>query len=346
MILTVAEIAKRLNGHIEGNPNAKISGISGIREARPGQLAFIAYPRYASAAAKTQATAVLADEKWSRPCSSILIRVKNPDQAFAETAKWFAPPPVIRKPGIHPTAVIADHVNLGKDVSIGPYCVLEPGVKIGDHCVFSAFCYIGHETVIGNDCQFYSHVTTREYTQIGNHVIIHNGTVIGSDGFGYTEEGDTRKKIPQIGIVVIGNDVEIGANATVDRARFGQTRIGNGVKIDNLVQIAHNVIIGDNCVLVSQAAVSGSTIIGDRTIMAGQAGIVGHVVIGSDVIIGAQAGITKDIPSGTYMLGSPAISYEKFGKIHAHTMRLPALKEKILILEKRLAKLEQQSTPK
>ncbi len=342
MKLTVAEIAQRINGSVEGNGETVITGLSGIREAQPGHLTFIANPRYAAAAASTKASAVIVSKDWNRPCSATLIRTTSPDKAFAEVAQWFTPPPIVFKPGIHPTAVIADKAQLGKDVFVGPYCVVEPDVKIGDRCVLVAACYIGHGTVIGDDCKFYPHVTLREYIRIGSRVIIHNGVVIGSDGFGYIQEGVIRKKIPQIGIVVIGHDVEIGANATIDRARFGQTRIGNGVKIDNLVQIAHNVIIGDNSVVIAQVGISGSTCIGERTILAGQVGITGHLMIGSDVIAGAQAGITKDIPNGTFVLGSPAYPYDKATKIFAHMARLPELKAKVAALEERLVKLEQK----
>lgn len=346
MTMTVEEIARRLGGRVEGNPQAVISGLSGIREAEPGQMSFIANPHYAAAAAVTQATAVIVSEDWNRPCSATLIRVKNPDKAFAETAVWFAPPPVVFTPGIHPTAVIADSARLGREVCIGPYVVIEPEVVVGDRCVICAGGYLGHGTTLGNDGKLYPHVTIREYTRIGSRVIIHNGAVIGSDGFGYVQEGAVRKKIPQIGIVVIGDDVEIGANVAIDRARFGQTRIGNGVKMDNLIQVAHNVVIGDNCVIVAQAGISGSTIIGERTILAGQAGLAGHLVIGADVIVGAQAGVNKDIPAKTFVLGSPAWPYEKSMKAFANVSRLPELKEKVAALEARLAKLEQKLTAK
>jgi UDP-3-O-[3-hydroxymyristoyl] glucosamine N-acyltransferase len=346
MHLSVREIADRLDGTVEGDPQAVISGIAGIREAQKGDLSFIANPRYAAAAAVTKATAVVVAEDWGRPCSATLIRVKNPDKAFAEAAYWFAPPPIIFKPGVHPTALVANNVTLGKDVHIGPYCVIEDEVKIGARTVICAACYLGHKSIIGEDCKFYPHVTIRESTKIGSRVIIHNSTVIGSDGFGYVQEGAIRKKIPQIGIVVIGDDVEIGANVTIDRARFGQTRIGNGVKIDNLVQIAHNVTIGDNSVIVAQVGISGSTSIGDRSILAGQVGIVGHLEIGSDVIVMAQSGVTKDLPSKAIVFGSPAIPHDKAAAIRAHTMRLPDLKAKIAFLEERLAKLEQQLSKK
>lgn len=344
--LSVAEIADRLNGRVEGNPQVMINNLAGIREAQKGDLSFIANPRYAAAAADTKATAVIVAEDWHRPCSATLIRVKNPDKAFAEAAQWFAPPPIAFKPGVHPTAVIAENVKLGKDVFIGPNCVIEDNCVIGDRCVIYASCYLGHESTIGEDCKFYPQVTIRERAKIGKRVIIHNSAVIGSDGFGYVQEGAGRKKIPQIGIVAIGDDVEIGANVTIDRARFGKTYIGNGVKIDNLVQIAHNVTIGDNSVIVAQVGISGSTSIGQRTILAGQVGIVGHLSIGSDVIALAQSGITKDVPSGSVVFGSPAVPQDKYLNIHALVMRLPDIKKKITLLEERIAKLEQQLSRK
>jgi len=344
--LSVSEIAARIQGRIEGNPEAVITGLAGIREAGEGDLAFVANMRYVNAAATTKATAVIVAEDWNRPCSSTLIRVKNPDKAYAEAALWFAPAPVSLPPGIHPAAVVAPEAQIGSDVRIGPHCVIEPGAEIGNHCVIYAGCYIGHGVQIGDDSKLYPHVTIREYCRIGKRAIIHNGTVIGSDGFGYVQEGAVRKKIPQIGIVVIGDDVEIGANVTIDRARFGQTRIGNGVKMDNLIQVAHNVTIGENCVIVAQTGISGSTTIGARTILAGQVGVVGHLEIGPDVIVGAQAGVSKDIPAGLYVTGSPAIPHDKFTKSHAHVMRLPELKDKITQMEQRLAKIEQQLSKK
>jgi len=343
---TTSEIAEKLGGRVEGDAAAVITGLAGIRDAHKGDLTFVANSRYVTAAAATKATAVIVTEDWSRPCSATLIRVKNPDKAFAEAAVLFAPPPISFPAGVHPTAVIGRNVKLGKDVFVGPYCVIEPGVVIGDRCVIYAWCYIGHETTIGEDCKFYPQVTIRERAQIGKKVIIHNGTVIGSDGFGYIQEGTVRKKIPQVGIVAIGDDVEIGANVTIDRARFGKTSIGNGVKIDNLVQIAHNVVIGANSVIVAQAGIAGSTSIGERTILAAQSGVVGHLEIGSDVKVLAQSGVTKDLPSNAVVFGSPAMPHDKAATVRAHTMRLPELKSKIIMIEERLARLEQQLSKK
>ncbi|MCA1808390.1 MAG: UDP-3-O-(3-hydroxymyristoyl)glucosamine N-acyltransferase [Kiritimatiellia bacterium] len=345
-IMTLAEVARKLDGALEGDGRVQVSGLAGIREAEPHQLTFVANPQYAAAAAATRAAAVLVPEDWNRPCSAALIRVRNPDKAFAMAAPWFAPPPVPPLQGVHETAVISPAAQVAPDAAVGPFCVIEEGACVGPRTVVSAGCYIGHGVQIGADCRLYPHVSIREYCRIGSRCILHNGTVIGSDGFGYVQEGAARRKIPQIGIVIIGDDVELGANVMVDRARFGQTRIGNGVKVDNLVQIAHNVIIGDNAVIIAQVGIAGSTIIGERTILAGQVGVAGHLTIGSDVMVGAQSGVSKNIPSKTFVLGGPAAPYEKSVKIHAMTMRLPELREKVTALEDRLARLEQSGKAK
>jgi UDP-3-O-[3-hydroxymyristoyl] glucosamine N-acyltransferase len=343
-VITVAELARKLGAAFEGDGSCRITGIAGIRDAAPGDVAFVANPRYATDATRTKASAVIVAKNWTRPCSApALIRADDPDRAFAQAAILFAPPPVIPVLEIHPTAVIAEDVQLGGDISIGPHCVLEPGVKIGDRVILYAGCYLGHGVTIGSDSKLYPHVTVREYCRIGNRNIIHNGTVIGSDGFGYTaDEKGVRAKILQIGIVVIGDDVEIGANVTVDRARFGKTRIGNGVKIDNLVQIAHNVVIGDHAVLVAQVGIAGSSEIGAHTVLAGQAGVSGHVVVGEWVVVGGQSAVTKDVPPKTFVSGYPAMPHKKALSIHAHVMRLPELKERVGEVEKRLQALEQK----
>lgn len=343
--MTVKEIAEKLNASsVEGNSDVLITGLSGVREARTGDLSYVANPKYAAAAAATAAAAVIVPNDWARPCSACLIRVENPEKSFALVASWFAPPQVKAPPGIHPNALIDKNAELGENVSIGPFCVVGAGAKIGSRTALHAGCCVGQDVKIGEDCIFYPHVSIREYCIVGSRVILHNGVVIGSDGFGYEQQGASRVKIPQTGIVLVGDDVEIGANSTIDRARFGQTRIGNGVKIDNLVQIAHNVIIGDNAVIVAQAGIAGSSIIGERSILAGQVGIGGHVSIGPDVIIGAQSGIARDIQTKAFLLGTPAMPFERTSKIYAITARLPELRERILAMEKRLDSLEPKST--
>jgi UDP-3-O-[3-hydroxymyristoyl] glucosamine N-acyltransferase len=339
--LTIAEIADRLDAEFEGDGSAAISGVAGIRYAREGDISFVANPRYASDVAQTRASAVVVNSQWDRPCSAALIRVESPDRAFARIAEWFAPPPVEYPPGIHPSAVVADDVELGHDVHVGPLAVIESGAVIGNQSVIMAQSYIGHHVHIGSSARIYQQVSIREYACIGDRVIIHNGTVVGSDGFGYTvDKSGVRTKIPQIGTVVVGNDVEIGANVSIDRARFGKTRIGNGVKIDNLVQIAHNVVIGDHAVIVAQVGIAGSTSIGTRAILAGQSGVSGHLVIGEGAIIGAQAGVTKSVPPKTYVSDYPAMPHEKATRLHAYYKQLPDIKKTIGELQERIRRLE------
>jgi len=342
--MTVAEIAVQVDGVVEGGASLEIRGLTGINEAQPGDITFLSNPRYAGAASVTRASAIVVNEDWKGSCPCTVVRVKNADKAFARIAVLLGPKPPKYKPGIHPSAIVADGVELGKDVTIGPYCVLEPGVKIGDRTLLCAGCYLGHGTRVGKDCRFYPHVTTREGTVIGDRVIIHNGAVIGSDGFGYVNEGGKWTKIPQVGIVVVGDDVEIGANVTVDRARFGKTVIGNGVKIDNLVQIAHNVKVGDNTAMAAQVGVSGSTVIGKNVQLGGQAGVAGHLNIGDNAVVAGQAGVTKDVQAATFVSGYPAMPHDKAKKMHAHVMLLPDLKEKVAQIEKRVAGLEKRTS--
>jgi UDP-3-O-[3-hydroxymyristoyl] glucosamine N-acyltransferase len=342
--VTLAERARQIGASFEGDERIEISGVAGIREAERGDVSFIANPRYAAEASSTKASAVIVAEDWTADCPAVLLRAKNPDAAFAQASVLFytpAPEPVV---GVHPTAVVANDVALGKGVSIGPLCVIESGVKIGAGTVISAQCYVGFCSVIGEKSFLYPQVSLREFTKIGNRVIVHNGTVIGSDGFGYSVDAEgVRTKIPQIGCVEIGDDVEIGANVTIDRARFGKTKIGNGVKIDNLVQIAHNAVIGNHVVLVAQVAIAGSTSIGEKTIFAGQSGAAGHLKVGSQVIVMAGSGVTKDIPDGACVMGMPAISAAKQKRAHAGIMLLPKLKERVVALEEKIRKLTDSS---
>lgn len=338
---TVREIAAAVGGEICGDPAVEIRAVASLREAGPGDITFIANPRYAGLVAETRASAVLVGRSWAESAAAVLIRVDDPDKAFTQTAEFFAPPPVAPPPGIHPAAVIASDAVIGEGASIGPCCIIEPGVQIGARAVIFGGCYIGHGVKIGDDLRMYPHVSVRERCRIGHRVILHNGVVIGSDGFGYNvDKNGVRTKIPQTGIVSIGDDVEIGANTTIDRARFGVTRIGNGAKIDNLVQIAHNVEIGDHAVVVAQVGISGSASVGGGAVLAGQAGVVGHVHIGSGAIVAARAVVTKDIPSNTFVSGNPAGPHKEEQKLQALVRRLPEMKRKIADLEKRIREME------
>jgi len=338
--LTAAEVAERVGGEVEGDPSIVLHGLAALAEAGGGDLSFLAHGRYASQMADTGASAVLVDRSWEGTCPATLIRVDNADAAFAGAASFFAPALALREPGVHPTAVVASDVALGVDVHIGPYCVLEKGVRIGDRTVLYAGCTVGEQTEIGADGLLYARVTVRERVRIGDRVMIHSGAVIGSDGFGYLPAANGWVKIPQIGTVEIGNDVEIGANTTVDRARFGTTTIEDGVKIDNLVQVAHNCRIGRGTAIAALVGIAGSTDIGASVRIGGQAGVAGHVQIGDGAVVGGRGGVTKDIPPGTFVSGFPAMPHGKARRMHAHMMRLPDMRRRLEELAVRLAELE------
>lgn len=341
MKLSVAEIAAKLGAAFEGDGKVQVYSLASLREAGEGDISFVSNLRYAADAAVTRASAVIVTKDWAKPCAAAaLIRVSSPDKAFTLLSEWFAPPAPKWPVGVHPSAVVAADAKIGRDVVIGPHCVVESGVVIGDRCVLVAQCYLGHGVSIGADTKLYPLVSLRERVTVGQRCIFHNGTVIGSDGFGYSVDAQgARSKIPQVGTVVVGDDVELGANVTIDRARFGATRIGNGVKIDNLVQVAHNCIIGDHAVIVAQTGVAGSAEIGHHAIIAGQVGVAGHITIGPGAVIGAQSGVSKDVAPGVYLIGSPAVPREEFGRIVAHWNHLGEYKQRIIALEKKLEAL-------
>jgi len=342
MKLKIKEIAEIINGKVIGDGETIITGISGIKEAKEGDITFIANRKYLPLLKSTKASAVIVSPDINNTSSAILIQVENPSFAFAKIISLVGPEPIKFPPGIHPTAIIGKNVSLGKDVSIQPYAIIEDYAKIGDRCFIGGGVYIGHYTTLGTDCLLCPHVIIRERVKIGDRVIIHSGTVIGGDGFGFATVKGVHHKIPQIGTVEIGNDVEIGSNVTIDRARFDKTYIGNGVKIDNLVQIAHNVYIGDNTIVVAQVGISGSTEIGKNVIIAGQAGIIGHIKIGDNSIIGGKAGVTKDIPANTHVTGFPAREKWEDMRVHAYLRKQPELMERMKKLEEKLEKLEKK----
>ncbi len=335
--MRLSEIVEKLGGILEGDGAIEITSVAGLGEASEGDISFLSNPKYAAQVASTKASAVIVPNDWDRPSKCALVRVENSDQVFAQAAELFYETPPRPAAGVHPSAVVAESVHLGEGVCIGANCTVEEGVVIGANTVVSPNCHIGYKTSIGEDCFLHPLASTREFTEIGNRVIIHNGAVVGSDGFGYAvQEDGSRTKIPQIGKVVIEDDVEIGANVAIDRARFGKTKIGKGTKVDNLVQIAHNVVIGEHSVLCGQAGISGSTTLGSRVIMAGQSGLAGHLEVGDGAIIGAQAGVMKDVPAKDFVIGSPAMPHLQFKKMIASTILLPKLKDKVKQLETRL----------
>ncbi|MCM8782534.1 MAG: UDP-3-O-(3-hydroxymyristoyl)glucosamine N-acyltransferase [Candidatus Omnitrophica bacterium] len=342
--LTLKEINNLVGGELEGDPAIIIKGVSGIKEAAEGDITFLANPKYESLINASKASAIITSKKTRKTISKPVIRVDNPSLAFAKVISFMFQDEKKLPKGINPTAILGKGVNLGKDVSLGPYVVIEDDVEIGENAIICAGVFVGHGTKIGSDTLIYPNVTVREKTVIGSRVIIHSGTVIGSDGFGFEEVNGAHYKIPQLGIVVIEDDVEIGACVTIDRARFGKTIIGRGTKIDNLVQIAHNVVIGENSIIVAQAGISGSSRLGKNVILAGQSGIVGHIELGDNVIVGAQAGVTKSVPKNTFVVGSPAKPHNVSKKIFAGWAKLPALIKEVANLRERLDKLMQEET--
>src|SRR2546430_1225619 len=304
---TLEELTAVADGELLGDPMLKITGAASLSEAALGEISFFTDRKYIGLLRKTRASAIFVPLDFAEPINAAQIRVSNPTKSFEKALLKFAPKPITFTPGIHPSAVVDPSVQLGDRVSIQPLAVIEAGAKIGDDTIIGAGSYVGHETIIGSACHIYPHVTIRERSRIGSRVIIHSGVVIGADGFGFEMIDGRHQKIQQLGIVQIDDDVEIGANTTVDRARFGRTWVQQGVKIDNLVQIAHNVVIGNNTVIAAQTGIAGSVRIGQRVLIGGQVGIVGHIEIGDNTAIGAQSGISKNISGGGWW-GAPAVA--------------------------------------
>jgi UDP-3-O-[3-hydroxymyristoyl] glucosamine N-acyltransferase len=335
MTFILQELAALSGGELVGDPSLQITGAASLAEATPGEISFFTDRKYIGLLRKTCASAIFVPPDFGEPINAAQIRVSNPTKAFEEVLLKFAPKPITFAPGIHSSAVVDPSAQLGERVSIQPLAVIEPGAKIGDDTIIGAGSYVGHETVIGSACHIYPNVTIRERSQIGSRVIIHSGTVIGADGFGFEMVNGRHQKIQQLGRVQIDDDVEIGANTTVDRARYGRTWIQEGVKIDNLVQIAHNVVIGKNSVIVAQAGISGSTRVGERVTMAGQVGIAGHLEIADGTIIAAKSGIAKSLPGGVWF-GYPAVPFAQAKHQIAWIHRLGKLFARVKEIEKKL----------
>jgi len=336
----LGELAAFVGGRLEGDAELVIRGVAGIREAQPGDITFVANARYEEFVAATRASAILAAPGLSAGIP--LIRTDNPYFAFFQVLNLFAGDAAARYPrGVHPQAVVERGVTLGADVSIGPFCHVGAGATIGDGSTLAAGVFVGEKAQIGKGCLIYSQVTIREECRLGDRVILQPGVVIGSDGFGYARRGATYHKIPQIGRVVIEDDVEIGANSCVDRATTGETRIKRGSKIDNLVQVAHNVTIGEDTVIAAQTGISGSTEVGSGVTFGGQAGVAGHVTIGDRVMVGGGAGVTKSVPADTMVSGYPAREHSLARKLYAHIALLPELFKRVKNIERRLGLREE-----
>lgn len=335
---SLKEIAELVGGELSGDGSLMVRGVAGIKEAGPGEVTFLANPKYLRELKSTKATAVLASPGVVSEGPAV-IHVKNPYYAFSKVVAFFAP--AKRPPqGVMQGALVSRDAVVGSRVTIYPNSFIEAGAKIGDDVTIYPGVYVGEGSVVGDGCLIYPNVVIREGVKIGARVIIHGGTVIGADGFGYATDEGIHHKIPQIGGVVIEDDVELGANVTVDRGALGDTIIKRGAKIDNLVMIAHNVLVGEDSIIVAQAGVSGSTELGHHVVLAGQVGLVGHIKIGDGVMVGAKSGVSSDLAAGQPYSGIPAIPHRDWLRVQAVLPKLPELRKQLMELAKKVEALE------
>jgi len=339
---TLAEIAKWVGGVVRGDASRRIAGVNALTQAGATELTWLADEKdekYATQLRSSQAGAAVVPEGFGEtPMPAILC--ERPAVAIAIILERFAPPVPRPATGVHPTAQVAATVRMGRDVAIGPGVVIGEQTTIGDHTVLHAHVFVGQEVAIGRECELWPGVVVRERCVLGDRVIVHPNTTIGADGFGYEFVDGRHMKIPQTGRVEIEDDVEIGANCAVDRAKFGATRIGRGTKIDNLVQIAHNVQIGAGCLIVAQCGIAGSTRLGQGVVLGGKVGVKDHVVLHDGVQAAACACISKDVPAGTKVFGIPAVEHHQWLRERAKLRRLPVVVEQLEALSKRVEQLE------
>ncbi len=333
MKATAGEIAQLVGGQVAGNAAAAVTGVAPLDDAGSSDLSFVAEEKYYKNLPQSKAGIVLIHKNKTAEGKTAIL-VDHPQLAFLKILNVIAKEKETVVSGIHPTAIVAKDAILGANVAIGPYAVVESGAKIGDGSSIGALSFIGHKTALGKNCKIYPRVTLREEITLGDRVTVHSGTVIGTDGFGYAFINKEHVKIPQIGTVEIDDDVEIGSNAAIDRATMGKTVIGAGSKIDNLVQIAHNVKLGKGCIIVSQAGIAGSCNLGNFVTLAGQVGIGDHVNIGDGVIAAAQSGVPNDVPAGSIIFGSPARPIREERKIQVIIGKLPEIYDDIKKLKK------------
>jgi len=328
---TAQQIADKTGGRLIGPPHLVVRGVAALSDAGEQDLSFLGNCKYQNQVMTSGAVVVLVPEKFDEPPppARAWIVCGDPSDAFSVVTAEFAPPPVIPPPGIHPSAVVEPPSSIASSAHIGACAVIAAGVTIGENSIVEAGCFVGAETTIGRDSRLHPNVTVKERCVLGDRVIVHSGTVIGSDGFGYIPGAEGHKKIPQTGTVQIDDDVEIHANVAIDRGRFGRTWIKSGVKIDNLVQIAHNVVIGEHSFVVAQVGIAGSTEIGKGVALAGQAGVAGHVKIGDGAKVLGQTGVWYDVEPGALVMGSPAVSRIEFLRFYALLRRLPELFKKV-----------------
>ncbi len=336
-MVTLGDIAAAINGHLIGDGGIPIHDIGGIQAASEGEITFLTHVSYTKYLAQCRASGVIIGKKTSLEDvkGMNVIVVDNPELAYILVAQMFAAPPSML-PGIDRLASVSTETDIAPSASIRPFACIESGVFIGERVTIHSFAYIGSNSTIGEGSVIHPHVTIYPGTKIGKNVTIHANTAIGSDGFGYVWDGTKHAKIPQIGSVIIEDDVEIGANVAIDRASLGSTVIGKGTKIDNLVQIAHNVTIGQNSIIVSQVGIAGSARIGNNVVLAGQVGVKDHTTVGDGVMAGGGTGITKDVPAGSLIWGTPHAPHKEWMKLQIYIKKLPSLFERIKKIEKKL----------
>ncbi|MFC1553893.1 UDP-3-O-(3-hydroxymyristoyl)glucosamine N-acyltransferase [candidate division KSB1 bacterium] len=337
MIKTIDEIAEIINGKVIGDGSITIKGIAKIEEGSKGKISFLANPRYEKYLENTESSVVIVPDSINRAGTN-LIQVEKPDFAFRRIVLLFYPPSVVETNFIHSSVIIEDKSKISKPVHIDAFSVVEKGVEIGKNTRIGSHSYIGQNVKIGDNVLLHPRVTIMNDCVIGSNNIIQSGTVLGSDGFGYVKSEGKYLKIPQVGNVVTGMDVEIGANCTIDRSAMGSTIIEDGCILDNMIHIAHNVVIGKNTALAAQTGIAGSTKIGENVSTGGQVGIVGHIEIGKNTILGAKSAALKSVPENSFYFGYPAMDHKKLKKIEAYKKRLPDIYSRLKDLEKRSKK--------
>jgi len=343
MPYTAAEIAKLLGGEVVGNPSLVLKGFAPADRAQPGDLTFAENENYFARAEQSAASAIIVDAAVTSSRKT-LIRAPNARVAFAKVLPLFFPEPVFPA-GVHPTAIVSASAQIDPTAHIGPYCLVGEKVRIGPRSVLQGLNSVGVDCLLGEDVNLFPNVTLYAHTEVGNRVRMHSGTVVGSDGFGYVLDNGTHRKVPQIGCVIICDDVELGANVTVDRGALGPTIVGKGTKVDNLVQIAHNVTVGEHCIIVSQAGIAGSTKLGNYVILGGQVGLAGHLKIGNRVSVGAQSGVMHNIPDGETWLWSPAQPDRTAKRQMIALQQLPELFRRVKDLERKLEAKGESAPP-
>lgn len=341
MEISLRELAELVGGEVQGDPDAKVSGLGSLDDAVEGQITFLSNPKLVEKVLKTRATAVILP-KGVDSFGRNVIETSNPYLAFAKVLTFFSAAPRIPK-GVMAGSFVSTSAVLGADVSVYPGAYIGENVSIGERVTIHPGAVVYEDTIIGNDVTVHSNVSIRECCKIGNRVIIHNGAVIGGDGFGYVPDGKSYYKIPQVGIVVIEDDVEIGANTTIDRAALDITHIKRGVKLDNLVQVAHNCIIGEDTAIAAQTGLSGSSIIGRNVTISGQVATAGHVKVGDNIILAGRCGVTGNLEKPGVYSGLPPIPHKEWLKASVVFTKLPEMKKTMAALEKRIAFLEKQS---